>query len=106
MRATGVENELDGLTAAGGLLSIGEKAAIPVLIELLGSDLPLPFSDPHLEVWKVARGMLLFHTDQDLGLEAAEDVVSTQAKQEAWRAWWESSGDDLVWDAGALRFSV
>lgn len=50
--------------------------------------------------------MLLFHTDQDLGLEAAEDVVSTQATQEAWRAWWESSGDDLVWDPSALRFSA
>lgn len=100
------DDEVDRLTAAGGLLSIGEKAALPVLIDLLGSDLPLPFSDPPTDVWEVARGMLLFHTDQDLGLEAVEDAESARATQEAWRAWWESSGDDLAWDVNAWQFTT
>jgi hypothetical protein len=100
------EDEGDKLTAAGGLLSIGEKAAIPVLIDLLGSDVPIPYSDPPLEVWEVARGLLLAHTDQDLGLLSAADAEAAAAVQDEWRGWWGSSETTLTWDPAAWRFTT
>lgn len=100
------EDEGDKLTAAGGLLSIGEKAAMPVLIDLLGSDVPIPYSDPPLEVWEVARGLLLAHTDQNLGLLSAEDAEAAAAVQDEWRGWWGSSETTLTWDPAAWRFTT
>jgi HEAT repeat protein len=93
------------LTAADGLLSIGEKAAIPVLIELLTSKAPVPDSDPPTAVWEVAKGLLLFHTDQDLGLGEAEVAGAAAAAQVDWEAWWEASAEDLTWDPDTWSFT-
>ena len=93
------------LTAAGGLLSSGEKAAIPVLIDLLASQVPVPNSDPPRAVWEVAQGLLLFHTDQDLGLEEAAGAKAVAAVQAGWQAWWTASGEAITWDPTTGRFS-
>lgn len=97
--------DVERLTAAGGLLSVGEKTAIPVLIELLASGAPVPNSDPPRAVWQVARGVLLFHTDQDLGLREAADAEAAAATQAGWEAWWKASGEALTWDPETQRFS-
>jgi hypothetical protein len=97
--------DAERLIAAGGLLSVGEKAAIPVLIELLASGAPVPNSDPPRAVWQVARGVLLFYTDQDLGLREAADAEAAAVAQADWEAWWEASGEALTWDPGTTRFS-
>jgi HEAT repeat protein len=43
------DDDAGRLTAAGGLLSIGDKPAVPVLIDLLGSTAKVPFADPPMQ---------------------------------------------------------
>lgn len=79
--------DAERLTAAGGLLSAGEKAAIPILIDLLASRAPVPYSDPPRAVWEVARGVLLSSTDQDLGLGEATGAEPAASVQADWQTW-------------------
>lgn len=99
------EDEHTRLVAAGAMVSMGAKEGIPVLIDLLASDGPIPYSDPPTSIWAVARGQLLFHTGQDLGLGEAADAESAAAAQADWLDWWEASGDALTWDPDTWTYS-
>ena len=98
------DSDVERLRSAGGLLSVGEKAAVPVLVDLLASDAEVPNADPPLAVWRVARGLLLTSTDRDLGLRRADGVEAAGRTRAEWRTWWATSGDRLEWDAATRRF--
>jgi hypothetical protein len=74
--------------AASGLLALGEGRAVPVLIDALGIDEPLPFGAPPVRVWEQARLALLSFTGQDFGLQKARGVERAKASVPRWRAWW------------------
>jgi HEAT repeat protein len=76
------------LRAAQGLLTLGEKAAVPTLIALL-KDLPLE------QVWEVED-----YLSRMAGDKAPNEVVSTDAASrtrvvEAWTKWWNEIGKTI-----------
>jgi hypothetical protein len=100
------ENSGERLLAASRLASWGERSALPLLIEGLGSDLTLPHSTPPEPAWRLSRRTLLMHTAGDFGLREADDVTSVKATQEAWQAWWNENASTLYWNARARRFTA
>jgi hypothetical protein len=74
--------------AAAGMLSLGDRRAVPVLIESLGVEDRLPFGAPPLAVWEKARAALLAFSGQDLGLRAADTAGEAEATARAWESWW------------------
>ncbi len=89
------------LLAAQALLVRGEKAAFPVLIDLLDSQEAIAYWDPPQQAWEAASFTLFQYTDEDLGLIGAEEYASTAAAKPAWGAWWEQNQDALLWDESA-----
>ncbi len=90
--------------AAGGLIGWGEKAAIPVLIESLTYEGSLPHSDPSAPIWILAQDALPFYTGEDFGLRTATTSAAALASVDAWRAWWDTHGEDLQWNAEVGRY--
>jgi hypothetical protein len=78
--------------AAAAMLALGDRRAVPVLIELLGVEDPLPFGDPPLRVWQQARMALLSFSGQDLGLRRAATASQAAAAAPALRDWWAQAG--------------
>lgn len=74
--------------AGAGMLASGDSRAVPVLIEALGIDDPLPFGAPPLRVWEQARWALLPFTGQDFGLAEAATSEEASATASAWEEWW------------------
>ena len=89
------------MLAAGSLIAQGEKAAFPILIELLGSDEQLALRDPPQQAWQFARFLLIQYTDEDMGLLGPSTYGPDQAAvaQQAWQDWWASTGASLQFDA-------
>lgn len=94
-------NVNERMLASGSLIARGEKAAFPVLIEMLGSDEQLAFRDPPQMAWQFARFVLIQYTDEDMGLLGPAPFAADRAvaAQPAWRDWWISSGASLEFDA-------
>lgn len=74
------------VVAAASLIGLGQKEAIPVLIESLDSRDELPYSDPPEPVSGLARLALEAYTGQSFDDSAG------------WFIWWESVEDGLTWD--------
>lgn len=74
--------------AAAGMLSLGDGRAVPVLIEALGIEDPLPFGAPPLRVWEQARVALLSFSGQDFGLGEAATAEEAEATAPDWESWW------------------
>jgi len=100
------ERRSERLLAASRLASQGEKSALPILIEALGSEKVLGFSAPPEPAWRFARRALLRHTDRDFGLRDADDAESASRTRRPWDAWWDNSASNLRWDAKARRFTA
>lgn len=79
--------------AGGALVSLGESAGIPALIESLVSEKPLLFMEPPQLLREFSLDVLKFYTDQDFGY----DLVS-------WRKWWQENKENLIWDKEAKKF--
>jgi HEAT repeat protein len=90
------------LAAAGGLVAVGEKAAVPVLIALLESSENTQYIVT--PAWRMARGLLLVHVAQDFGLREADDRPRAAAAKPAWQAWWVERGASLSWDPKVGKF--
>ncbi|GBD15978.1 hypothetical protein HRbin26_00873 [bacterium HR26] len=74
------------VVAAGSLAGLGVVEALPVLVEAVGSDALLPYSEFNEPVDALAREALEAYTGQ------------TFATAEEWRAWWERVKDTVHWD--------
>jgi hypothetical protein len=106
LRATLASASLsERVLAAEALLVRGEKQALPVLIEALGSDEDLAFSLPPRQAWEYARDLLLTYTEGDFGLTADESFAAASAARPAWQAWWQANGGGIEWrpDEGVYR---
>jgi hypothetical protein len=90
------------LAAASGLVVVGEKAAVPVLITLLESTETTEYVV--MPTWRIARGLLLAHVMQDLGLRGAENGRAAAAAKPAWQSWWDERGASLTWDTATGTF--
>lgn len=71
--------------AAGSLIGLGQKEAIPVLIEALDSVVELPFNDPPELASELALEALTAYTGQSF------DTVPE------WQGWWAEVEDMLEW---------
>lgn len=92
------------MLAAGNLAANGDKAALPVLIDALGSEERLAFRVER--AWEFARLVLIQYTEEDFGLVSDAQPTPRQAAaaKPRWEEWWVAASSDLRWDAGAERF--
>lgn len=102
MQSLGSADVDERLAAAGGLVAVGEKAAVPVLIAILESTETTQYIV--MPSWRVARGLLLTHVSQDLGLRGADTGRTAAAAKPAWQTWWAEHGPSLAWDAATGTF--
>jgi hypothetical protein len=77
--------------AAAGMLAVGDKRAVPVLVAALGLDDPLPFGSPPLRAWEQARFALLAFTGRDFGLRTAATAAEAAATAAEWESWWATA---------------
>lgn len=80
------------LLAAEALLRGGDKSALPVVIDALGSDHSMELWEPPMPVWRFARLMLLGATGLDFGLQSAETLDQAIVAKGAWEQWWNANG--------------
>jgi HEAT repeat protein len=81
--------------AAGGLLTVGEARAVPVLIALLADETLIALGFPPVPVWERARVALLNATGQDFGLRGAATRETAAATIPDWEAWWAGAEGDF-----------
>lgn len=77
--------------AAAGMLAIGDRRAVPILIDALGVEDRLPFGSPRLRTWEQARFSLLSFTGQDFGLRDATTAQEAAATAPEWESWWATA---------------
>ena len=94
----------DRLLAAGALIFRGDRTAIPVLIDLLGSPDSMAFRDPPQTGSEFAAEQLLRFTSEDFGLRAVTDAAGAAQAKPLWKQWWDAHGSALVWDATITEF--
>jgi hypothetical protein len=73
------------LAAGLALAEARDKEAIPVLIELLGTQ-------PYEEVWQVEDFLTRVAGDQTPAVSGGTDSASRRKFHDAWAAWWEKNG--------------
>jgi hypothetical protein len=95
--APALESKASGerVLAAGGMLSLGDGRGVPVLIEALGNDEPLPFGAPPIRVWQQARAALLAFSGRDFGLGKAATARRAKATAPKWKSWWMEAKDSF-----------
>jgi len=91
------------MRAAVSLVARGEKTALPVLINALGSDTLLDRRPPR-SAWELAKSVLVRYTEKDFGLVAAQDGAAAVRTKAAWERWWTQDGAGLRWDATKRRY--
>jgi hypothetical protein len=90
--------------AAGSLIGLGDKDAIPVLIELLAETDEIPGSVPPMFVDRFSSQALTAYTGEDYGLlEATSGDLRTLALGR-WRTWWDNVKDTLHWDPATKKY--
>jgi HEAT repeat protein len=81
--------------AAGGLLTVGDARAVPVLIALLAEETLIALGFPPVPVWERARVALLNATGQQFGLREATTAEAAAATIPDWEAWWAGAAGDF-----------
>lgn len=87
-----LEDPLPGyrVMAAGSLIGLGAIEAIPVLIDELENDEPLPYDKFNRPIWDLAQEALAAYIGWD---------EMNLATQEQWQGWWDGyPGENLIWD--------
>ena len=92
------------LLSAGTLAGLGDKRALPVLIAALDQRDELSYRRPLLHAYEFAQRQLLWFTNQDFGLKAAQTPEEIAATKPAWERWWQSAGDSLHYDRPERKF--
>ncbi len=79
--------------AAGGLVALGDKQGIPVLVEALSVQ---------------QRGYLSVPPEllNAFGFDPLAAEAKRAASQQQWRDWWKTTGERLQWDASKRVFGV
>ena len=101
----GAASATDRMLAAGSLISMGDKTAIPVLIAALSSSAPLAYQDPEQSAFEFAQAELGYYTSQDFGLKAATGLAAVSATQPAWQKWWATRGSALRFDSTTRKYT-
>lgn len=89
--------------AAYALLYLGEKKALPVMVELLGNTDRLLASEPPAQICNVANSALVRHTNEDFGFGCRQGWLDAGAKAK-WDKWREEKGGELEFDATSRKF--
>jgi hypothetical protein len=92
------------LLSAGALAGLGDKRALPVLIAALDQQDELSYRAPPRRAYDFAQRQLLWFTNQDFGLRAAQTPERVAATKPAWAQWWRSVGVSLHYDRRERRF--
>lgn len=92
--------------AAGGLVAMGDKRGVPVLIEALSVQQRGYLSVPPELLNAFAYRALNVYTGQSFGYDPLADQAKRAASQQQWRDWWKATGNRLQWDAGKRVFGV
>lgn len=92
------------LLAAGSLVARGEKAAIPVLVDALGTETLLRFKDPPKPAWEYAHFVLVRHTGRGSSLEVLPGAEAAVSAKRGWEQWWAANESSLRWNATARRY--
>jgi hypothetical protein len=92
------------LLSAGTLAGLGDKRALPVLIAALDQRDELSYRLPLLHAYEFAQRQLLWFTNQDFGLKAAQTLEEIAATKPAWERWWQAAGDSLHYDRPERKF--
>lgn len=87
------------LLAAGSLIARGEKEAIPVLVDALGTGALLSFRDPPKPAWEYAHFVLSRYTGRGSPLQVLSNAQAAAAAKPAWEQWWAAKGNSLRWNA-------
>ena len=91
--------------AAAGVVTMGGRAGITVLIDLLTVNDTLTGSTPPMRVWEVAAANLLSMPADGLGPALDADDATRAVSQQAWRDWFTANGARLTFDDGAWSLS-
>jgi hypothetical protein len=92
------------LLSAGALAGLGDKRSLPVLIAALDQQDELSYRAPPQRAYDFAQRQLLWFTNQDLGLKAAQTPEGIAAAKPAWEQWWGSIGVSLHYDRRQRKF--
>ena len=92
------------LLSAGALAGLGDKRALPVLIAALDQQDDLSYRAPPRRAYEFAQSQLLWFTNQDFGLKAAQTPEEIAATKPAWEQWWRSVGGSLHYDRRERKF--
>jgi hypothetical protein len=93
------------MLAARGLVAIGDKQAIPTLIDALNARAPLPFGAPPEPAWRAARFDLLQYVPSAPSLTGAGFTAKdAAAATPLLRRWWRVHAASLRWDPATHSF--
>lgn len=92
--------------AAGGLVAMGDKRGVPVLIEALSVQQRGYLSVPPELLNAFAYRALNVYTGQSFSYDPLADEAKRAASEQQWRDWWKANGDRLQWDASKHVFGV
>ncbi|RLT38744.1 MAG: HEAT repeat domain-containing protein [Chloroflexi bacterium] len=92
--------------AAGGLVAMGDKRGMPVLIEALSLQQRGYLSVPPELLNAFAYRALNVYTGQAFGYDPLADETKRATSQQQWRDWWKANSERLQWDAGKRVFGL
>jgi hypothetical protein len=92
------------LLSAGALAGLGDRRALPVLIAALDQQDELSYRAPPRRAYEFAQSQLLWFTNQDFGLKAAQTPEEIAATKPAWEQWWQSVAGSLHYDRRERKF--
>jgi len=85
------------LMAAITLVTMEDKAGIPILIELLDDESYFMLSEPPALICQYSNYMLTRYTEKDFGFSCMPGHIDAEAREE-WEIWWGENHEGLVWD--------
>ena len=97
-------NADERLLSAGALAGLGDKRALPALIAALDQQDELSYRAPPQRACDFAQRQLLWFTNQDFGLKAAQTPEEIAAAKPAWERWWRSVSGSLHYDRRERKF--
>ncbi len=89
--------------SAYDLVALGEKSAIPVLIDSLGQTDKQFLSETPTPICETANEALTAYTEKDFGFSCSLTGFDSKGKSD-WQGWWASKGKALNYDSAKKKF--